>query len=85
VLSRAPATPQTPAAPPSSAPRTLSREATATPAPLTVARQATSTPSAGIAHGGGGSGGDSAADHQDLLRHLREEREQLGQLIPHPF
>jgi hypothetical protein len=73
-----------PAPPQAAAQRTLAREPTATPAPLTVSRQATSTPSAGIGHGGG-SGGDSAAGHQDLLRHLREEREQLGQLIPHPF
>ncbi|HEY1520239.1 MAG TPA: hypothetical protein VGF91_27695 [Solirubrobacteraceae bacterium] len=49
-------------------------------------------PSAGVptspgeASGGGGSaGGDSGAVYDEVLRRVRQEQEQLGQLIPHPF
>jgi hypothetical protein len=61
------------------------------PAPRTLARQvAPPTPTlaraAGDGGGGGGGGGaDSDAAYHDLLRRLRDEQEQLGQLIKHPF
>lgn len=45
-------------------------------------------PSTGGGSSGGGSGGggkDGDSDYQELLRRLRAEQEQLGQLIPHPF
>jgi hypothetical protein len=37
----------------------------------------------GDGSGGGGGGGDATYD--ELLRRLRDEQEQLGQLIQHPF
>ncbi len=45
----------------------------------------------GTAHGGAGGCGDSAGGHSseliygEMLRRVREEQEQLGQLINHPF
>ena len=45
--------------------------------------------SGGGGSGGGGGGGDSGGDsdgaYRDVLQHIREEQEQLGQLIQHPF
>jgi hypothetical protein len=35
--------------------------------------------------GGGGGGGDTDAIYDEVLRRLRQEQEQLGQIIPHPF
>jgi hypothetical protein len=35
--------------------------------------------------GGGGAGGDAGAVYDEVLRRVRQEQEQLGQLIPHPF
>ncbi|HEX3689597.1 MAG TPA: hypothetical protein VHV28_07870, partial [Solirubrobacteraceae bacterium] len=46
---------------------------------------------AGPSSGGGGGGGGSAGGHSsdliygEMLRRVREEQEQLGQLINHPF
>jgi hypothetical protein len=34
---------------------------------------------------GGGAGGDSDAIYDEVLRRLRQEQEQLGRLINHPF
>jgi hypothetical protein len=41
--------------------------------------------SSGGGGGGGGGGAKSDAAYDDLRARLREEQEQLGQLIPHPF
>jgi hypothetical protein len=57
-------------------PRSLS------PAPLTVARQTATTAPAG---GAGIGGGDADAVYDEVLRRVREEQEQLGQIIQHPF
>jgi hypothetical protein len=35
--------------------------------------------------GGGGGGGDSDLIYTEVMRRVREEQEQLGQLIDHPF
>jgi hypothetical protein len=32
-----------------------------------------------------GGGADSDAVYEEVMRRLRQEQEQLGQLIPHPF
>jgi len=65
-----------------------------TPAPRAIARSASTTPSVGrvLARaesegggGGGGGGGDADAIYDEILRRLRVEQEQIGQLIPHPF
>jgi hypothetical protein len=44
-------------------------------------------PAAGGGGGGGaeGGGGDADAIYDEILRRLRIEQEQIGQLIPHPF
>jgi hypothetical protein len=34
---------------------------------------------------GGGEGGDAGAVYDEVLRRIRQEQEQLGQLITHPF
>ncbi|HEY5143299.1 MAG TPA: hypothetical protein VII98_07345 [Solirubrobacteraceae bacterium] len=84
VLARSPA----PGAPGPSAP------SPAAPAARQVARRADSAgenrvlaraaaPGGGGA--GGGSGGDADAIYDEVLRRLRAEQEQLGQIIPHPF
>ena len=39
----------------------------------------------GSTGGGGGEGSDSDAIYADVLQRLREEKEQLGQMIDHPF
>jgi hypothetical protein len=41
----------------------------------------------GASGGGGGSGGGHNSDliYSEMLRRVREEQEQLGQLINHPF
>jgi hypothetical protein len=66
----------------------------ARPAPRTLARQARGSasgadgPSAGGASTtglGGGGGGDAGVIYDEVLRRVRQEQEQLGQLIPHPF
>jgi hypothetical protein len=57
----------------SSAPRTLSRE------------PAAPTTGGGGSSGGGSAGSDGDSDYHELLRRLRAEQEQLGQLVPHPF
>ena len=41
--------------------------------------------SAGGGGGGGGGGGDSDQIYAEVMRRVREEQEQLGQLINHPF
>jgi hypothetical protein len=73
-----------PLSPTSSPSVALARATTAGPASAAV-----STPgaggSAGAGAGGGDTGGDSDAAYRDLLRRVRDEQEQLGQLIPHPF
>jgi hypothetical protein len=62
-----------------------------TPSPLAVARQPSAAPQQSAAGapaaggGGGGGGGDSDAIYDEILRRLRQEQEQLGQVIPHPF
>ena len=76
----------------SSAPtRVLARSATAapppafTPAPVQLARApAAQHPASG---GGGGASGSGSGDavYDELLRRLRDESEQLGRLIQHPF
>ena len=38
-----------------------------------------------VAGGGSAAAGGGDAAYDDLLRRLREEQEQLGQLIQHPF
>jgi hypothetical protein len=62
--------------------------------PVVVARQ---TPGSEFDGGGGhesaagsgssslGGGSDSDSVYSEVLRRVREEQEQLGQLIPHPF
>jgi hypothetical protein len=35
--------------------------------------------------GGGGGGGDGDQVYSEVMRRIREEQEQLGQLINHPF
>jgi hypothetical protein len=75
--------------------RTLARALPESPvsAAATAAGAATAGPSAAGASGagsGGGSGGDGGGHDSDLiytemLRRVREEQEQLGQLINHPF
>jgi hypothetical protein len=87
----APAPPAAPRSAPETA--TLARSPQRlTAAPISVARQAAPTlarsPAAANAPapaGGGGGGSDSDAAYHELLRRVRDEREQLGQLIPHPF
>jgi outer membrane receptor protein involved in Fe transport len=92
----APAPPAAPRSAPETA--TLARSPQRlTAAPISVARQAAPTlarspaaanapaPAAGGGGGGGGGGSDSDAAYHELLRRVRDEREQLGQLIPHPF
>jgi outer membrane receptor protein involved in Fe transport len=61
-------------------------------APVSVARQpapalARSPAGANAPSGAGGAGGGSDGDaaYHEFLRRVRDEREQLGQLIPHPF
>ena len=39
----------------------------------------------GATGGGGGEGSDSDAIYAGVLERLREEKEQLGQMIDHPF
>jgi hypothetical protein len=39
----------------------------------------------GASGGGGGEGGDTDGVYRDVLMRVREEQEQLGQLIWHPF
>jgi hypothetical protein len=65
-----------------------------TPAPRTVARSVARGAASGrvLARaesdgggGGGGAGGDADAIYEEILRRLRVEQEQIGQLIPHPF
>jgi hypothetical protein len=34
---------------------------------------------------GGSGGGDADAIYDEVLRRLRQEQEQLGNIIPHPF
>jgi hypothetical protein len=53
-----------------------------------LARQTDQSLPGASSGGGGGSGegaGDSGAIYDEVLRRLREEQEQLGQLINHPF
>jgi hypothetical protein len=40
---------------------------------------------AGGGGGGGGEGADAGAVYDEVLRRVRQEQEQLGQLIQHPF
>jgi hypothetical protein len=65
---------------PRSAAATLARQ----PA-LGVARAAERAGTEGAGAGSGGAGGDSDAIYDEVLRRLRQEQEQLGQLINHPF
>lgn len=89
-VARAPAAPVTPAAPPRpvlaraplTAPAPASRPA---PARLTLAREESESGSSSGGGGGGGGGSDSDTTYDEVLRRLRQEQEQLGQLIPHPF
>jgi hypothetical protein len=74
--------PATPAA--VAAPRTLARQSRGS----TSGADGLPNPSAGGASGGGtggGEGGDAGAIYDEVLRRVRVEQEQLGQLIPHPF
>jgi hypothetical protein len=71
--------------------------ATARPRPVGPARTlaralpesagASSGASGGSGGGGGGGGGGHSSDliYTEMLRRVREEQEQLGQLINHPF
>jgi hypothetical protein len=66
--------------PPAPAPQVLARQPTGT---RTLARAADTGGGGGGGFGGGGS--DSGALYDEVLSRVREEQEQLGQLIPHPF
>jgi hypothetical protein len=58
-----------------------------TPGARTIARQPSAGP-AGTAPGApasGGAGANTDVIYDEVLRRLRQEQEQLGQLIPHPF
>ena len=58
---------------------------TSTPSRV-LARQSGSGESlGGSTGGGGGEGSDSDAIYAGVLQRLREEKEQLGQMIDHPF
>jgi hypothetical protein len=64
----------------------VAREVRATQAPASLlAREpaAGTAGSGGVGSGGGGGASDAAYD--DVLRRVRQEQEQLGQLIDHPF
>jgi hypothetical protein len=72
-----------PAAPPQT--RTLARQTAGLPR---AAASGSPEPPAGGASTtgvGGGEGGDAGAVYDEVLRRVRQEQEQLGQLIPHPF
>jgi hypothetical protein len=69
---------------PSRPTRTLSRAATPDDHPGTAAAAAGAATSHGTG-GAGGGGGDSDLVYADVMRRVREEQEQLGQLINHPF
>jgi hypothetical protein len=43
------------------------------------------TGSSGAGGGGGGGGQDSDLIYAEVMRRVRAEQEQLGQLITHPF
>lgn len=47
--------------------------------------RATSDAGGGGSGGGGGGGQDSDLIYVEVLRRVRQEQEQLGQLIDHPF
>jgi hypothetical protein len=70
-------------------PATLARSPRLSPAPISLARQAAPvlarSAAGGNAGGGSAGGSDSDAAYHEFLRRVRDEREQLGQLIPHPF
>jgi hypothetical protein len=63
-----------PAGGPAPAPPVEATPAPATPPPAAAAPTHAATPA-----------GDPDAAYRDLLHRVREEREQLGQLISHPF
>jgi hypothetical protein len=89
VLSRSPATTVTKAvaAPPrTNVPtRTLARAATSDHASASPVSGATPHPGASGGSGGSSGGGNSDQVYADVMRRVREEQEQLGQLINHPF
>jgi hypothetical protein len=67
---------------PASPARTLSRAL-----PDAAGAGASAAASAAQSGGGGGGGGGHSSDliFDEMLRRVREEQEQLGQLINHPF
>ncbi|HEY2318994.1 MAG TPA: hypothetical protein VGH67_11900 [Solirubrobacteraceae bacterium] len=77
--------------PPVTAPaRTVARALPESPASAAATAAGASAAGASGAGSGGGSGGDGGGHDSDLiytemLRRVREEQEQLGQLINHPF
>ena len=73
-----------PAVAPPVAPRPAVRLSPSALAPRTLAR-ATGDASDGGGGGAGGGGGDGDQVFAEVLRRVREEQEQLGQLISHPF
>lgn len=82
-----------PPAPPRLAPASAAPARSPLPlssAPVTLTRQparvlARAETGSGGSGGAGGGGSDSDAAYHDFLRRVREEQEQIGQLIPHPF
>jgi hypothetical protein len=67
------------------APVTLSRSPLGSVGALRGAAAAAAGPAFGGGSGGSSAGGGSDDAYDDLLRRLRDEQEQLGQLIQHPF
>jgi hypothetical protein len=79
-------TPQPPQRAAASRTRTLARAAFDPSTSSAVGAGGSAGDGGGGAGGGGGdTGGDSDAAYAELLQRVREEQEQLGQLIPHPF
>jgi hypothetical protein len=85
-----PPPPPTTSATPPAPPITLARQPinrAPSPAPAPTSGRGLASGGGGLTGGGGGGGGGTDIDHiyRELLRRLREEREQLGQAINEPF
>jgi hypothetical protein len=66
-------------------PSSLAAAGTQASAALSQAAGSAASAAASAITGGGGSSGGGDAAYDELLRRLRDEQEQLGQLIQHPF